>query len=52
MSSMQELDSLLDDVEEKLGCDNDAYCELAYDFQNISDDIKNLEKRLIAALSK
>ena len=52
MASMQELDSLLDDVEENLGEDNDVYCELSYDFQNISDSIKNLEKRLVAALSK
>lgn len=52
MSSMQELDSMLDDLEEKIGADDDIYCDLVYDFQNISDSIKNFEKQLIAALSK
>lgn len=47
---VDELSKLLDDVEEKLGEDNDVYCELAYDFQNINDDIKHMRGRLLDVL--
>lgn len=52
MTTIQELDSLLDDLEERNGEDEDVYCELSYDFQDILDSIKYLERKLIAALSK
>lgn len=52
MSTIQELDSLLDDLEEKVGADDDTYCELACDFQNLTDRVKFIEKQLITALSK
>lgn len=48
---MDNISDLLDDLEEKLGCD-DAYCELATEWQNVSDEIKRLEARVILALSK
>lgn len=51
MPSMQDLDSLLDDLEEKNGQEDEAYSELVHDFQKITDDIRNLEKRIVAALS-
>ncbi len=43
---MNEIYDLLDKVEKLLGKDDDIYCELAYDVQNISDSIKSMKRKL------
>ena len=43
MLTMSELDSLIDDVEEKYGEDSDSYCGLAYEFQQLVEDFRSVE---------
>ena len=42
---LRDLELLVDDVEKKLGEDDDTYCELSHDYQDIIDSIRSLTRK-------